>query len=107
MSAEQLRHFNQLPDDLELRGHYITLCEHYLYYGVDILGSDIEEALMGIGTYGLEAAVQYIDELYFGEKGYYRLPSGQKMRPEHFLLPLAPHDQDVVYDDEDEEITYE
>lgn len=107
MSAEQLRHFEQLPDDIELKRHYIALCEHYLYYGVDILGSDIEMALHGIGTYGLESAVEYIDELYFGENGFYRLPAGEKMRPEYFLLPLAPHDHDVDYSDDEDEITYE
>ncbi len=107
MSAEQIRHYHQLPEDLALRGHYIALCEHYLYYGVDILGSDIEMALMDIGTYGLEAAVEYINELYFGENGYYQLPGGEKVRPEYFILPLAPHDHDTVYSDDEDEITYE
>jgi hypothetical protein len=106
MSAEQLQYYNQLPADLEIRGRYIEICEYYIYHGVEISGSDIEDAIEFESFGGTETAIDYIDQLYFGEHGYHRLLDGRKMELEYMNLPLAPSDEGIVYDD-DEEIEYE
>lgn len=103
MSRQQMIHYNQLPEDLGFRGQYIAICEHYLYLAVDILGSDIEEAINNTGIYGLEKAIEYLNELYFGENGVYQIVDGRFIKQEYFTLPLAPCDSEILYD----EISYE
>ena len=71
------------------------ICEHYLDYGIDILGEDIEEAILTVDTF--DDAVTYLNNLYFGQTGYYEFADESRMRPEYFGLPLAI----------EEEITYE
>ena len=108
MSAQQLDYYiNNIKDDVYLSGLYILVCDYYLYYGVEILGSDIIDAIVYLEKYDFEATIEYINEFYFGEDGYRALPDGSHIRPEYFALPLASNDSHIVYDDSDEEITYE